>query len=246
MYRLACCIALAIGAASAVPIACGQETPRLVRIVVPFSAGASNDAIARTIAPALSKRLGANVIVENRPGAASVIGNDAVAKSAPDGSVLLLTSSTFLTVAATTPRLPYDPIGSFAPVATVVQNPSLLAVSALAPFKTTAELISAARARPGEITYGTAGVGSITHLATELLSDAAKIRMTHVPYKGAANAAIDLAGGQIFVMISSSSTLSPFIKSGKARVLGVTSPGSHPSFPGVAPVSATEIGRAHV
>src|SRR6185503_1136649 len=93
--------------------------PKIIRIVVPFSAGASNDAIARTIAPSLSKRLGSNVIVENRPGAASVIGNDAVAKSPPDGSVLLLTSSTFLTVAATTPRLPYDPVASFAPVATV-------------------------------------------------------------------------------------------------------------------------------
>ena len=158
--------------------------PKLVRIVVPFSAGASNDAIARAIAPPLSKRIGSSFIVENRPGAASVIGNDAVAKSPPDGSVLLLTSSTFLTVAATAPKLPYDPIGSFAPVATVVQNPSLLAVSAAAPFKTTAELVAAARAKPGDITYGTAGVGSITHLATELLSQAAKIRMTHVPYKG--------------------------------------------------------------
>ena len=214
-------------------------TPKLVRIVVPFSAGASNDAIARAIAPPLSKRIGSSFIIENRPGAASVIGNDAVAKSPPDGSVLLLTSSTFLTVAATAPKLPYDPIGSFAPVATVVQNPSLLAVSAAAPFKTTAELVAAARAKPGDITYGTAGVGSITHLASELLSQAAKIRMTHVPYKGAANAAIDLAGGQIVVMISSSSTLSPFVKSGKVRILAVTSPGPHPAFPGVPPVSGT-------
>jgi tripartite-type tricarboxylate transporter receptor subunit TctC len=223
----------------------GQAVPKLIRIVVPFSAGASNDAIARSIAPSVSKRLGASVIVENRPGAASAIGNDTVAKSPPDGSVLLLTSSTFLTVAAATPKLPYDPIGSFAPVATIVQNPSLLAVSMLAPLKTTAELINAARAKPGEMTYGTAGVGSITHFATELLSIAAKIRMTHVPYKGAANAAIDLAGGQIVVMISSSSTLSPFIKSGKVRVLAVTSPGPHPSFPGIPPVSATVPGYSN-
>ena len=240
-------IALCAGALVAVlPVASAQDAPpKLIRIIVPFSAGASNDAIARALAPSLSKRLGTSVIVENRPGAASVIGNDAVAKSPPDGSVVLLTSSTFLTVAATTPRLPYDPIGAFAPVATVVQNPSLLAVSAFAPFKSTAELISAARARPGDITYGTAGVGSITHLATELLSTAAKIRMTHVPYKGAANAAIDLAGGQIVVMISSSSTLSPFIKSGKARVLAVTSPAPHPSFPGIPPVSATVPGYSN-
>ena len=238
-------VAFAIAALLAAPLAGAQEVPKLVRIIVPFSAGASNDAIARSIAPPLSKRLGSNVIVENRPGAASVIGNDAVAKSPPDGSVLLLTSSTFLTVAATTPKLPYDPMGSFAPIATVVQNPSLLASSAAAPFKTVAELISVARARPGEITYGTAGVGSITHFATELLSIAAKIRMTHVPYKGAANAAIDLAGGQIVVMISSSSTLSPFVKSGKVRVLAVTSPAPHPSFPGIPPVSATVPGYSN-
>jgi tripartite-type tricarboxylate transporter receptor subunit TctC len=241
--RIALCLGALPGTST---VASAQDAaPKTIRIVVPFSAGASNDAIARAIGPPLSKRLGASVLVENRPGAASVIGNDAVAKSPPDGSVLLLTSSTFLTVAATAPRLPYDPVSAFAPIATVVQNPSLLAVSAAAPFKSTAELISAARARPGEITYGTAGVGSITHLATELLSAAAKIRMTHVPYKGAANAAIDLAGGQIVVMISSSSTLSPFIKSGKARVLGVTSPSPHPSFPGVAPVSATVPGYAN-
>ena len=247
MQRNVLLIALAIGAvivssradAQDPSTGSGQAPPKLMRIIVPVSAGASNDAIARAIAPSLSKRLGSSVIVENRPGAASVIGNDAVAKSPPDGSVLLLTSSTFLTVAATTPKLPYDPIGAFAPVATVVQNPSLLASSAAAPFKTVPDLISAARARPGDITYGTAGVGSITHLATELLSVAAKIRMTHVPYKGAANAAIDLAGGQIVIMISSSSTLSPFVKSGKVRVLAVTSPGPHPSFPGIPPVSAT-------
>ena len=223
----------------------GPAAPKLIRIVVPFSAGASNDAIARSIAPPLSKRTGSSVIVENRPGAASVIGNDAVAKSPPDGSVLLLTSSTFLTVAATTPKLPYDPIAAFVPVATVVQNPSLLAVSAAAPFKTMPELIAAARAKPGELTYGTAGVGSITQLATELLSQAAKVRMAHVPYKGAANAAIDLAGGQIVVMISSSSTLSPFVKSGKVRVLAVTSPAVHPSFPGIPPVSNTVPGYSN-
>jgi len=243
VYRLVLCFGALPGVT---PFAASQETvPKLIRIIVPFSAGASNDAIARAIAVPLAKRLGASVIVENRPGAASVIGNDAVAKSPPDGSVLLLTSSTFLTVAATTPRLPYDPIGAFSPVATVVQNPSLLAASAAAPFKSAAELISAARARPGEITYGTAGVGSITHLATELMSVAAKIRMTHVPYKGAANAAIDLAGGQIVVMISSSSTLSPFIRSGKARVLAVTSPTSHPSFPGIPPLSNTVPGYSN-
>lgn len=224
---------------SVVPALAQDGLPKVVRIVVPFSPGASNDAIARVIAPPLAKRLETTVIVENRPGAAGVIGADAVAKSPRDGSALLLTSSTFLTAAATQPKLPYDPIAAFAPVAVVAQNPSLLAVSAASPFKTTAELLAAARAKPDEITYGTAGVGSIGHMLTELLMASAKIRMMHVPYKGAANAAIDMAGGQIVVMISSYVTLSAFLKSGKVRVLAVTSPQPHPAFPQFPPLSAT-------
>ena len=216
-----------------------QAAPKLIRIVVPFSAGASNDAIARVIAVPLGKRLESTVIVENKPGAAGVIGADAVAKSPRDGSVLLLTSSSFLTTAATQPRLPYDPIAAFAPVAAVGQNPSLLAVSAATPFKTAAELLAAARAKPGELTYGSAGVGSVGHLATELLSVAAKVQMRHVPYKGAANAAIDLAGGQIYVMVSSYSTLSAFLKSGKVRALAVTSKERYPAFPHLPPLSNT-------
>lgn len=219
--------------------AVAQDVPKLIRIVVPFSAGASNDVIARAIGAPLAKRLETSVIVENRPGAAGTIGADAVSKSPRDGSVLLLTSSTFLTAAATHPRLPYDPIAAFAPVAMVGENPSLLAVSAATPFKSALELFAAARSKPGEITYGSAGVGSIGHMATELLSAAAKVRLTHVPYKGAANAAIDLAGGQIFMMISSQVTLAPFMKSGRVRILAVTSREPHPSFPGVPPLSAT-------
>ncbi|NBR28282.1 MAG: tripartite tricarboxylate transporter substrate binding protein, partial [Betaproteobacteria bacterium] len=120
------------------PVVAQDTAPKMIRIVVPFSPGASNDAIARTIAGPLAKRLDATVIVENKPGASGIIGADLVAKSSRDGSVLLLTSSTFLTAAATQSRLPFDPIASFSPVATVGQNPSLLAVSAATPFKTPA------------------------------------------------------------------------------------------------------------
>ncbi|HZM48609.1 MAG TPA: tripartite tricarboxylate transporter substrate binding protein [Burkholderiales bacterium] len=235
--RILLCVGFLWGLAP--PAVAQDAVPKLIRIVVPFSPGASNDAIARVIAPPLGKRLETTVIVENRPGAAGVIGADAVAKSPRDGSALLLTSSTFLTAAATQARLPYDPIGAFAPVAVVGQNPSLLAVSAASPFKTTADLLAAARAKPDEITYGTAGVGSIGHMLTELLMASAKIRMTHVPYKGAANAAIELASGQIVVMISSYATLSAFLKSGKVRVLAVTSTKPHPAFPQFPPLSAT-------
>src|SRR5213078_1333076 len=136
------------------------------------------------IAVPLARRLDTSVIVENKAGAAGVIGADAVAKSPHDGSVLLLTSSTFLTAAATQSKLPYDPIAAFAPVAMIGQGPLLLAVSSSTALKSPAELLAAARAKPGQLTYGSAGVGSVGHLATELLNDAARMEMTHVPYKG--------------------------------------------------------------
>jgi tripartite-type tricarboxylate transporter receptor subunit TctC len=237
--RLLLCTGVLLG----LPLAAPAQTPmpKMIRIVVPFSAGASNDAVARAIAVPLGQRLQATVIVENRAGAAGVIGSDAVAKSPHDGSVLLLTSSTFLTSAATQTRLPYDPIAAFTPVAMVGEGPLLLAVSAATPFKSPAELIAAARSKPDDLTYGTAGVGSLAHLATELMSDAAKVHMRHVPYKGAANAAQDLAGGQIDVMVSNYSTLAPLIQKsgGKVRPLAVTSKQPHPSFAGLPPLAAS-------
>jgi len=216
-----------------------QEAPGLMRIVVPFPPGGSNDVIARAIAPVLAKRLGNTVIVENKPGAAGVVGAEAVAKAPRDGSHLLLTSSTFLTAAATQPRVPFDALTAFAPVAMIAQGPLLLVVPAGAPFKSVAEVLDAARTKPGALNYGTAGVGSVAHLATELLNANAAIRMTHVPYKGAANAVLDLAAGQINVMISGYSSIVPMLKSGKVRALAVTSAKPSPAFPDLPPLAAT-------
>jgi len=223
---------------------CAWSQPALVRLVVPFPPGGSNDVIARAMAPQLAKRLGTNVIVENKGGAAGVIGSDAVAKAPADGSYLLLTSSTFLTTAATQAKLPYDPIAAFVPVAMVAEGPLLVAVPAEKPIKTPAELVAAARARPGALNYGTAGVGSLAHLATELLNGAANIQMTHVPYKGAGPALIDLAAGQIDVMISNYSSLVPQMKSGKVRAIAVTSPKPSPAFPDLPPLWAAVPGYA--
>ena len=224
-----------VGALIAASFAAAQ--PALVRIVVPFPPGGSNDVIARALAPQLAKRLGNNVIIENKAGAAGVIGSDAVAKAAPDGSYLLLTSSTFLTTAATQAKLPYDPIAAFIPVAMVAEGPLLVAVPAEKPIRTPADLVAAAKAKPGALNYGTAGVGSLAHLATELLNGAANIQMTHVPYKGAGPALIDLAAGQIDVMISNYSSLISQMKSGKVRAIAVTSPKPSPAFPDLPPVA---------
>ena len=239
-----CLAALAASAIVAVSAAHAQAPaiPRLIKIVVPFSAGASNDVIARAIAASLAKRLDAAVIVENKAGAAGVLGADFVAKSAKDGSVLLLTSSSFLTAAATQKELPYDPLAAFAPVAMVGRGPMILVVSATTSYKSPADIVAAARAKPGVLNYGTAGVGSIAHLTTELLDDTAKIQMVHVPYKGAANAATDLAAGQIQVMISNYSTVAGLMKTGKINAVAVTSAKKHPAFPDLAPLASVAPG----
>jgi len=218
--------------------------PAMMKIVVPFSAGASNDAMARAVAPLLARRLGNTVIIENKPGAAGVIGADYVAKGPADGSVLLLTSSTFLTAAVTQAKLPYDPVASFVPVSMVGSGPMLLAVSASTPIKSAAELVAIAKAKPGNLTYGTSGTGSIAHLASEMLSDTAGIKMTHVPYKGAANALMDMAGGQIDMMISNYTSLVAQIKSGKVRPLAVTSAQASPAFADLPPLSSVAPGFA--
>ncbi len=240
LARWIVCVVTCVGVAAT---ASAQDAlPKLIRIVVPFAPGGSNDVIARALAVPLAKRLDASVIVENKPGAAGVIGSDFVAKAPRDGSVLLLTSSSFLTAAATQNQLPYDPIAAFAPVAMVGRGPMLLVVSATTPYKSPADLVAAARAKPGVLNYGTAGVGSIAHLTTELMDDTAKIQMTHVPYKGAALAAVDLAGGQIHVMISNYSTVAPLMKSGKIKALAVTSDRPHPAFPDLPPLASVASG----
>jgi len=244
MHRLMIRAAFALAAllAAVLPAAAQTPLPRTIKLVVPFSAGGSNDVIARAIAGPLSARLGVPVVVENKAGAAGVVGSDAVAKSPKDGSVLLLTSSSFLTAAATQKDLPYDPLTAFVPVAMVGRGPMLLVVSATTPFKSLGEVIADAKAKPGTLNYGTAGVGSIAHLTTELLDDTAKVQMVHVPYKGAANAATDLAGGQIQVMISNYSTIAPLMKAGKIKALGVTSAKKHAAFPDLPPVASVAPG----
>ncbi|CAB3677043.1 tripartite tricarboxylate transporter substrate-binding protein [Achromobacter aegrifaciens] len=213
------------------------EVPKQVKIVVPFTAGASNDAIARAIAPQLAARFGNTVIVENRGGAAGAIGSEYVARSAKDGSVLLLTSSTFLTTAATQPHLPYDPLKQFAPVAMIGQGPLVIAASAQTPYTSLKQLLEAARSKPGALNYGSAGVGSLAHLATVMLDDAAGTEMTHVPYKGAANAASDLAGGLIHVMLSNYSTLAPVVQGKKVTLLATTAQSPSAAFPDLPPAA---------
>ncbi|PTW94070.1 ABC transporter substrate-binding protein [Achromobacter mucicolens] len=243
MKKVICGAALAAWVLAG-PAMAQPAVPKQVKIVVPFSAGASNDAIARAIAPQLAQRLKTIVIVENRVGAAGVIGSEYVAKSAKDGATLLLTSSSFLTSAATQPRMPYDPVKSFAPVAMVGQGPLVMAVSAAKPYADLPALLDAARARPDALNYGTAGIGSLAHLATVMMNESAKVAMTHVPYKGAANAASDLAGGQIDLMLANYSSLAPLVQGGKVKLVATTASVAHPAFPDLPPAAKVLPGYA--
>jgi tripartite-type tricarboxylate transporter receptor subunit TctC len=212
--------------------------PPVLRIVVPFSPGGSNDVIARAIAPLLGKRLGNSVIVENRPGAGGSIGADAVAKAPKDGATLLLTSASLLTAAATQSKLPFDPLTALAPVAMIADGPMLVAVPGNSAYRTPADLVADARARPGVLNYGSAGIGSIGHLATEVLNDAAGVRTTHVPYKGASEALLGLGGDQIQLMITNYSSIVAQLKSGRVRAVAVTSAKPSPAFPDLPPLGS--------
>ena len=231
---------IGIGIMAAAPsTAAPVVLPKTITIVVPFGPGASNDSFARVIAQKLGPKIGSTVIVDNKPGAGSVIGSSFVSRAAADGSVLLLTSSTFTTSAAVQKNLPYDPVSGFTPVSLVATGPMLLTVGAQTPYKSAADLIADARANKGKINYASAGIGSINQMSAEMLNSMARTDMTHVPYKGAAAGLTDMMAGQVQVMVASPASALGQLKSGKVRVLAVTSPKPSPLVPGVAPLNQT-------
>ena len=225
---LACLVAFAAAAnvwAQAYP-------DRPVRLVVGFPPGGAADIIGRIIGQKLSETWGEQVVVDNRPGAGSTIGADIVARAAPDGYTLLMISSSHAASAGLY-KTSYRPVDSFAPVTLVASAPqALLATPSLA-AKSLSDLLGRAKAEPGKFTYGSAGNGSTTHLAGELLCEMAKIKLVHVPYKGGAPALADLMGGQIQLMFLALPPALPQIKSGKVRALAVTSSKRSPSLPQV-------------
>ncbi|MCC7485728.1 MAG: tripartite tricarboxylate transporter substrate binding protein [Burkholderiales bacterium] len=203
-----------------------------VRMVVGFAPGGSTDVVARLLARRLADSLGRSFVVENRAGAASNIAGQLVARSPADGYTLLYMTSTMTVNVSLYPRLPYDLAADFAPVAPVVDIPSVLAVHPSLPVKTVQELIALARARPGEVSYGSAGSGSATHLATELFKSMAGIDIAHVPYKGAGPAMNDFLGGHVQVLFVFNATLvEGNAKAGRLRPLAVTTRQRLPGFP---------------
>jgi tripartite-type tricarboxylate transporter receptor subunit TctC len=197
---------------------------RPVRLIVPFAPGGAVDPLARLIAEPLGLRLGQPLVIYDRGGAGGSIGMDEVAKAPPDGYTLLLDHSGMTYMPALYRQLPFDPVKDLDGVITAVSGLYVLAVNPDLPVKSVAELIAYAKANPGRLSYGSAGIGSTLHLAAELLQRAAGIAVVHVPYKGAAPAATDLIAGQIQMMFGPATLMLPLAQAGKTRALAVTSP----------------------
>lgn len=205
-----------------------------VRIVVPFAAGGAIDIIVRASAQQLSKELGQQMVIDNRPGASGNIGADLVAKSAADGYTLVAgTSATHAVNPALYARLPYDVRRDFAPVAHIAGVPNVLVVTPAAGIRSLDDLIRQARAAPRRLSYGSAGSGTSLHLAGELFGSAARVDLLHIPYKGAAPATTDLLGGQINMMFNTVPVALPLIRSGKLTALAVTARARHFALPEV-------------
>ena len=215
-------LAAAIGVAAAAQAQTFPAKP--VRFIVPFAPGGQSDVVARAIGQKAGERWGQPVLVENKPGAATTIGSDFVAKSPADGYTILLAPAPFVITQYAYPKLPYDTRVDFTPVTLLVTNPLVVTINpAKVPAKTFQEFVAAARKEPGKLNYGSPGNGSLPHLATELFRLRSGIDVVHVPYKGGGPAIVDLVGGQIAFMFASPLEVMSHVKAGKLNVLGVTS-----------------------
>jgi tripartite-type tricarboxylate transporter receptor subunit TctC len=219
--------------------ALAQDYPaRSVTIVVPFTPGGTTDILARLLGQKLSERLGRNFIVENRPGAGTVIGSNAVAKAAPDGYTLLMATSTPMAINATLHKnLPYNPATDLVPIGMVAESPFALVVHPSLPVKSVADLIKLSKDKPGELSYGSGGPGAPHHLFMELFKTMAGVQLTHVPYKGTLPALNDVVGGQIQVMFSDLPPALELIRAGQLRAIAISSKDRVAALPDVPTVA---------
>jgi len=204
---------------------------RIIKLVVPQAPGGGTDAIARVLAQEMAKDLGGSVIVENKAGAGTILGTQAVVSSEPDGHTLLMGTFASAVNSSLAAKLPYDVRRDLAPIALVARAFNIVVVNPKSPLKSVADLIAAAKTEPGKIAFGTYGTGTSAHLGGELFKRLAGVDMTAVPYKGSAPAITDLLGGQIQVMFTTVSSAAALIESGQLRALAVTSAERSPAFP---------------
>ncbi len=225
--------------ACALPATAQSPYPsRTIEMIVPLAAASAVDNAARILAQRMSQNMGQSIVVENQPGAAGLIGAERVAKAAPDGYVIGGFNDSIMTMLPNLhAAMPWDILKDFEPISLVATVEWGLVANNDAPFKTAAELIAAAKANPGKLNYGSGGNGSPQHVAMELFASAAGVSLTHVPYKGATQAALDVASGQVSVAFQGLSTVAPLVRSGKLRLIAVTTRNRLPQFPEVPTMS---------
>ena len=223
---------MAIMMASAIPASHAQTFPvKPLRIISPYPPGGGNDTLARTIAPRLGENLRQNVLVDNRPGANTIVGAEILARSAPDGYTLILLPNVHAINPSLYPKLPYHPIRDFAPISLVGTSPMVLALHPSVPAKDVRGLIALARTRAGQLAYGSSGNGSVGHMAGALFDLMAGVKMQHIPYKGTAIMVTDVISGQISLTFGPALGVLPHVRSGRMRALAVTGEKRSPAVP---------------
>ena len=237
MRRLALAPVLAVAMATGALAQSGAEgrwPDKPIRMIVPLPAGSAVDIVARLICTKLSERIGQTIVIDNRSGASGAIATDAVAKAAPDGYTLgMATSTTHVTTAILNSKLPYDPVKDFVPVALIGIVPYVLTVSPSLPVKNLSELLALAKAKPRTLSYSSVGLGSLAHLATELMSTMAGVELNHIPYRANGPAILDLSEGRIDISFGVLGTSLSLIREGKIRALAVTTEKRDESVPDV-------------
>jgi tripartite-type tricarboxylate transporter receptor subunit TctC len=217
---------------------------RTVRLVVPFAPGGGTDLIARTLGAGMARALGHSVVVENKPGGGTIIGTDTVAKSAPDGYTLVVASFAHAVNPSLVARLPYVTDKAFTPVILIGRGPNVLVVRPDSPYQSVKDIIGAATANPEKLSFASQGNGTSAHLAGEMFTNLARIRMTHIPYRGAGPALTDLLGGQVDMMFATAAAASTFVDSGKLRAIAVTTPDRSAALKGVPTMAESVPGYA--
>ena len=203
-----------------------------IRIIVPFAPGGATDIPARLLAPKLQDALGQPIVIENRTGAGGIVGIQAAAQSPADGyTMLMATNGELVMNPSIYPKLPYDPFKDFIPISIMIESPMMLVTSAASSFNSLADILAAAKAKPGSVTYATAGTGSTSHVLTEMLAQQAGVQLLHVPYKGGAPASAATASGEVSMGLLNLGSAVNFVKGGKAKALAVTSARRNPNFP---------------
>lgn len=231
--------ATAVCAQDAVPQSAAHYPAKPIRMIVPFAPGGGLDISTRLIAQKLSEKWGQNIVVDSRPGAATIVGTEIASKAAPDGYTVLMITTTFAINPGLYPKLPYDAGKAFAPVTQLNAQPNVIVVASSFAAKSVKDLIAQAKAKPGELTFASPGSGSAPHLSAEMFQRVAGINMIHVPYKGIPAAVTDVIGGRVSMLFTTTISASPHVKAGKLRAIALTSAKRHASMPDVATIGET-------